>query len=131
MTALRVRIHRGRSGLKELRESWRALNARQSASTYPLSSPAAESATPAVSHYHPGTHFGHLPELYAAYLGNIASAPDDVYFCALHDGDELVAVLPLEHSSETVLGQPLSVLRLPQHVHLSQTDFTVAPGYTG
>jgi len=88
--SLSLRVHRGVTGLAEIRDAWAALAGAQQPHT-----------------------LMHYPEPYESYLATMAPAPEDFTILTVHRGKELVAVLPLQAVVRRVLGIPFTFIESP------------------
>jgi CelD/BcsL family acetyltransferase involved in cellulose biosynthesis len=100
----RVEVFQGRSGLDALADEWRALFDALERPSY-----------------------AQLWEWHRSYLETLAPDPEAVRYCALHDGEGLVAILPLAFAEESIMGLRVQVASLPQHDHLRLGDILVHP----
>lgn len=96
-------VHRGHAGLDALRARWEAASAKVGGRYF--------------------TRWG----WWDAYLSALEPKPDAMLFCAVEDGAELLAVVPLRESRVVQRGVPLRVLSLPRHDHLPLAGVLHAP----
>ncbi len=97
---LQVSVYQGREALAALRADWEKLAADL-----------------------PSRRFFHLYSWYHSYLTTLAEAPETVRFFAFQRNGTVVAIFPLQTVTQDRQGIRLRTLQIPQHPHVSLTDF--------
>ncbi|RJQ68909.1 MAG: GNAT family N-acetyltransferase [Desulfobacteraceae bacterium] len=94
-----IRIYRGLEGFKAIEPLWRELIGKMKRKGY-----------------------WHFYEWYESYMAALEPEPEAMSFCALFDGNEVAAIVPLRKIRMRFWGIELGVLEIPRHAHMKLKD---------